>query len=1065
MTTLNFFRKAKPKIVFACVTDNKPKYMMQTLNWILSIRWSGGSYADSDILVCAVAPVDPDFAAELERQHIQVHCVERFSAETPCANKLALLEWEGLRRYDQLVMLDTDTLLVRNIDEFLSQSADVQAKIADLPTVPEAKFRDLFAYFKMPLPQARYRCSFDGTSTILYCNSGVLLFNLRRKKTWLLFEAWRDFARQILSQRDVYSLCGYFCDLAALTLAMAKLAPEFKELPVGMNFPLHLQQPAQEKMLATEPLIVHYHHLLNAGGYIATDSPYALANARIAEFNRQLGEARRQQGYVDKVYWNYRYDEYGQLGSGWGSRGEPGRYKREIVHSLLQWTQARSILDVGCGDQQILPTLPPGVDYHGIDFSQVVIDRSRRTFPDRCYTAGDFLAIDLSASDAVFCMDVLIHAKDKAVYAAIVAKAIRLAKHCGLISGYDALPNNNGDITYYHEPLADTLRQCGAKHITRIGGYRSVALYYFGDLPWLGRQENPGDESAIDQPLFILGTMRSGTTLLADLLGSHEEIVYVPFELREAWSAAGVPMASPKTQDRICEQLDARDIAQVDVAKLKHLFAEAYHTARKEKDTTALFLCKNPHLCNKLPLVDAIFPQARYIWILRHPLQVVNSLRRLFERVHAETGVRHYWPSSLGAASRRCWQCVQKGDAMPEIDAERFFPGGNILYLAEYWLESNQAIQEFLPQIPAERRIMLREEQVLADVGGVLSSLCAFLQVTLPERFSGVDVIETDRNRQGMGTLSENEQSAFSVWLHKQEPALTALLGKQETKMLQAFFGSDQNSAASLAPHEYRKLSTLYGPMLVKSEDMIARQMEEYGGHTRPELAMVLALLKPGAVVLDAGAHIGSFAIPLAQKVGKSGKVMAFEPDPENYALLCRNSELNGVSTQLQPFNGIVTHQPGRYRKNQFMPSNTGTYFFLPAEDISDPVQCYRLDDQAGDRVDLIKIDVEGMELSVLQSARNTIRHCRPLLYIEINQAALERAGVCVAELQEYLRENNYSTYRNIGPRNDSQDCYQIASVPDLELEAALSVYDVLAIPAEKEQAYLALLGHERTGA
>ena len=222
---------------------------------------------------------------------------------------------------------------------------------------------------------------------------------------------------------------------------------------------------------------------------------------------------------------------------------------------------------------------------------------------------------------------------------------------------------------------------------------------------------------------------------------------------------------------------------------------------------------------------------------------------------------------------------------------------------------------------------------------------------------------------------------------------------------------------------------------------------------------MVLALVEPGDVVIDAGAHIGSFTIPLAKKVGTTGKVLAFEPDPENYELLRRNIELNTVASQTQTFCGIVTNQPGKYNKQQYNAGNTGTYYFT-ADDVGEAVACHRLDDCGCGRVAFVKIDVEGMELSTLHSAQELIRLHRPAFYVEINGVALQRAGVSAYDIHAFFQDRNYVLYQNIGPRNAADDTYQVAEAPQpLPCDSNL-MYDILAIPEERAAACLTILNH-----
>jgi hypothetical protein len=187
----------------------------------------------------------------------------------------------------------------------------------------------------------------------------------------------------------------------------------------------------------------------------------------------------------------------------------------------------------------------------------------------------------------------------------------------------------------------------------------------------------------IKKPIFLVGCMRSGTTMLADLLGQHPNIIHCPFELRGVWSRAGnVPMASPKTHDRKCPCLKETDVRPGQAERLSRAFiAEMKKNKGSRNINHATFLNKNPHLGNKLPFVNALFPDARFIWIYRDMPSVAASLKKILNRK-----VIHYWPEKEEPETVRCWECFFNG-VPAQVNRERCFPGGDVKYLAEYWYE------------------------------------------------------------------------------------------------------------------------------------------------------------------------------------------------------------------------------------------------------------------------------------------------------------------------------------------------------------------------------------------
>jgi hypothetical protein len=76
------------------------------------------------------------------------------------------------------------------------------------------------------------------------------------------------------------------------------------------------------------------------------------------------------------------------------------------------------------------------------------------------------------------------------------------------------------------------------------------------------------------------------------------------------------------------------------------------------------------------------------------------------------------------------------------------------------------------------------------------------------------------------------------------------------------------------------KVTAIFGTVVAFKDDLITQQIIRFGAHTRPELAFLLNIINPRDKVFDIGAHIGTFAIPIAAKVGSQGRVLAVEGDP-----------------------------------------------------------------------------------------------------------------------------------------------------------------------------------------
>jgi FkbM family methyltransferase len=177
----------------------------------------------------------------------------------------------------------------------------------------------------------------------------------------------------------------------------------------------------------------------------------------------------------------------------------------------------------------------------------------------------------------------------------------------------------------------------------------------------------------------------------------------------------------------------------------------------------------------------------------------------------------------------------------------------------------------------------------------------------------------------------------------------------------------------------------------------VAMAMGEYESQTT---SLFEQILKPGMVVVDVGAHVGYFSLIAARQVGPTGRVFAFEPDPINYELLQRNIELNGY-TNVTAVNAAVADVVGSRTLFQTAldSGRHSTYHHGLPESGSVEVDTWTLDAFLETKdwppVDLVKVDVEGAEVDVLNGMTGLHERMPDIqLIIEFNPALLESAGV-----------------------------------------------------------------------
>ncbi len=190
----------------------------------------------------------------------------------------------------------------------------------------------------------------------------------------------------------------------------------------------------------------------------------------------------------------------------------------------------------------------------------------------------------------------------------------------------------------------------------------------------------------------------------------------------------------------------------------------------------------------------------------------------------------------------------------------------------------------------------------------------------------------------------------------------------------------------------------------------------KHRGHPEPGLRdLLLSRLRPGASFVDVGANIGLYTVAAGYAVGRSGRVLALEPTPHTAEVLVQNLRLNGLWET-----GVVTvaqvaagEARGRGRlATHIVDSGHNNLHPQGDEDEVICVEVVPLDDLVpeGNRVDVVKIDVEGAELSVLRGMRH-VAATNPdiVVFAELAQEHLERAGTSVEGLLSGAAELGWS--------------------------------------------------------
>ena len=169
------------------------------------------------------------------------------------------------------------------------------------------------------------------------------------------------------------------------------------------------------------------------------------------------------------------------------------------------------------------------------------------------------------------------------------------------------------------------------------------------------------------------------------------------------------------------------------------------------------------------------------------------------------------------------------------------------------------------------------------------------------------------------------------------------------------------------------------------NDEYVGRSVGLYGEYGEYEAQLLRQVCPAGGVAVEVGANIGTLTLVLSKAAGPTGFVYAYEPQRVVFQTLCANLAVNSI------VNADARHAAAGAANGHVLipdidyatPNNFGGVE-LGAFDTGRKVRKVRLDDDLEpERLDLLKIDVEGMELEVLQGAATLIGRHRPILYVE----------------------------------------------------------------------------------
>lgn len=190
--------------------------------------------------------------------------------------------------------------------------------------------------------------------------------------------------------------------------------------------------------------------------------------------------------------------------------------------------------------------------------------------------------------------------------------------------------------------------------------------------------------------------------------------------------------------------------------------------------------------------------------------------------------------------------------------------------------------------------------------------------------------------------------------------------------------------------------------------------------YDRDNIAFLNKTLEKGMNVIDVGAHIGLFTTIMAQKVGNAGKVYSFEPTPSTFKLLQKTIEINGLAGVVTPLQRAVSDKSGHttFYVTDIVAHNSNSLANNEKRSGNShgiDVKLTSIDDLKAEfnipKIDFLKIDAEGAELSVLKGAAGVIEANKPSMLLALHPEAIVNFGDSLSQIWDFIKSRGYNVH------------------------------------------------------
>lgn len=216
---------------------------------------------------------------------------------------------------------------------------------------------------------------------------------------------------------------------------------------------------------------------------------------------------------------------------------------------------------------------------------------------------------------------------------------------------------------------------------------------------------------------------------------------------------------------------------------------------------------------------------------------------------------------------------------------------------------------------------------------------------------------------------------------------------------------------------ENKKAKALYDGdiwMNLHLDDFIQQQIYLLGYYDEAGILFLKKHISPGSVFVDIGANVGCYTLIASKIVGQKGKVFAFEPSLRVHEQLTANIAMNAFQN-IQVEKIALFNETSKLSLKLSSSANMGMSSVHAHDEETGEVEIvdavkgddYFLDKKI-EKIDLLKMDIEGAELFALEGLQQTLRKYRPLLILEMADEILEKAQIQKSDLIQFMKNCGY---------------------------------------------------------